>query len=87
MTPESARALAEEYFNGGRPNPVDVALYVFDAGFVAWTRDSTPEDPTVLPTTVGGGCIIIDRHTGDVCVRPLLSPEHVAAQWPDRTPR
>ncbi|GAA1014795.1 hypothetical protein Aple_046450 [Acrocarpospora pleiomorpha] len=87
MTPESARALAEDYFNGGRPHPLDIGVYTFDAGYVAWPREPTPGDPTVLPDTVGGACIVIDRHTGEVSVRPLLPPELVAELWPDPTPR
>ena len=40
-----------------------------------------------MPATVGGGCIVIDGTTGEVAIRPLLDPETVAAQWPDRPPR
>lgn len=87
MSPETARALAEEWFNGGRGHAFDVAIYAFDDGFVAWVRDDEPADPTVLPSTVGGGCIVIDRRTGELAVRPLLGPEFVAEQWPDHVPR
>ncbi|GAA0429538.1 hypothetical protein Acor_40370 [Acrocarpospora corrugata] len=87
MSPESARALAEEYFNGGRPQAVEVSIHAFDAGYIAWPHDPTSEDPTSLPATVGGACIVIDRQTGEISIRPLLTPELVAEQWPDRTPR
>ncbi len=87
MSPETARALAEEWFNGGRGHAFDVAIYAFDDGFVAWVRDDEPADLTVLPATVRGGCIVIDRRTGELAVRPLLGLEFVAEQWPDHVPR
>ncbi|WP_214106555.1 hypothetical protein [Acrocarpospora catenulata] len=86
MNADCARVLAEEYFNGGRDRSVEVAVHAFEGGYVAWARDEEPADPSVLPGTVGGGCIVIDRITGEVAVRPLLGPELVAAEWPGRTP-
>jgi hypothetical protein len=87
---EQARCVAEEYFNGARPltEPGEVAIYSFKDGYVAWIKDpAEPEDPSVLPATAGGGCIVIDAATGVIATRPLLSPETVAAQYPGRTPR
>jgi len=36
---------------------------------------------------VGGGCVIIDRVTGEIEIRPLLAPDIVAEQWPGRRHR
>lgn len=89
MNMEEARALAEEYFNGARvgDEPLPVGVYAFDGGYVAWIRDLEPDDPARLPETAGGGCVVIDRVTGEVVARPLLDPETVAELWPGRTPR
>ncbi|MEV0379005.1 hypothetical protein [Nonomuraea sp. NPDC050643] len=89
MNLDQARALAEEYFNGVRPEEetVPVGVYGFDGGYVAWVRDLEPDDPAQLPETAGGGCVVIDRATGEVVARPLLDPETVAELWPGRTPR
>lgn len=89
MNLEQARAVAEEYYNGMRPvdDPVTVGLYQFHQGYVAWVREPEPDDPATLPSTVGGGCIVIDKATGEVVCRPLLDPETVAELWPGRTPR
>ncbi|MGW0808814.1 hypothetical protein [Nonomuraea sp. NPDC002799] len=89
MNLDQARALAEEYFNGVRPadEAVSVGVHGFYAGYVAWVRELDPDDPARLPHTAGGGCIVIDRTTGEVVARPLLDPETVAELWPGRTPR
>ncbi|MER7502353.1 hypothetical protein [Nonomuraea pusilla] len=89
MNLDQARAVAEEYFNGVRPldRALPVGVYGFSEGFVAWVRELDPDDPAVLPDTVGGGCIVIDRATGEVVSRPMLDPETVAELWPGRTPR
>ncbi|MER6942666.1 hypothetical protein ABZ297_44160 [Nonomuraea sp. NPDC005983] len=89
MNLDQARAVAEEYFNGVRPahEAVCVGIYRFSEGYVAWVRETDSEDPVVLPREVGGGCIVIDRATGEVVNRPLLDPETVAELWPGRTPR
>ncbi|MEO3797189.1 hypothetical protein ABGB14_43900 [Nonomuraea sp. B10E15] len=89
MNLDQARSLAEEYFNGVLPldEAVPVGVYAFDAGYVAWVRDLDPDDPARLPDAVGGGCIVIDRATGEVVARPLLDPETVAELWPGRRPR
>lgn len=89
MSAEQARAVAEEYFNGPLPaeEATEVGLYAFDGGYVAWVKVPEPEDPSTMPATVGGGCVVIDRTTGEVAIRPLLNPEAVAAQWPGHRPR
>ncbi|AQZ66153.1 hypothetical protein BKM31_36065 [[Actinomadura] parvosata subsp. kistnae] len=89
MNLEEARALAEEYYNGVRSpgESLPVGVFGFDGGYVAWVRDLEPDDPARLPETVGGGCVVIDRFTGEVVARPLLDPETVAELWPGRTPR
>ncbi|GLW04999.1 hypothetical protein Misp01_01290 [Microtetraspora sp. NBRC 13810] len=89
MKLEQARAVAEEYFNGVRPldEPVQVMLYGFKGGYVAWGKEDEPDDPGVLPETAGGGCVVIDSTTGEIVIRPLLNPETVADQWPGRHPR
>ncbi|NUW41572.1 hypothetical protein [Nonomuraea rhodomycinica] len=89
MDLDQARAVAEEYFNGVRPvdDPVRVGVHGFAEGYVAWVREPDPDDPATLPGTVGGGCIVIDRVSGEIVSRPLLDPETVAELWPGRTPR
>ncbi|NUW36539.1 hypothetical protein HTZ77_34805 [Nonomuraea sp. SMC257] len=89
MDLDQARAVAEEYFNGVRPvdDPVRVGVHGFGEGYVAWIREPDPDDPATLPGTVGGGCIVIDRVSGEIVSRPLLDPETVAELWPGRTPR
>ncbi|MDR8410645.1 hypothetical protein [Nonomuraea sp. 3-1Str] len=89
MDLDQARAVAEEYFNGVRPvdDPVRVGVHGFGEGYVAWVREPDSDDPATLPATVGGGCIVIDRVTGEIVSRPLLDPETVAELWPGRTPR
>lgn len=84
MTPGQARAVAEEFFNGVRPltQALEVVVYGFKDGYVAWGREPEPEDPCVPPDIAGSGCIVIDGATGAIAIRPLLSPETVAAQWP-----
>ncbi|GAA4595476.1 hypothetical protein GCM10023194_65040 [Planotetraspora phitsanulokensis] len=81
VSPDQARELAEEHF-GDRGS--DVKLLAFDGGYVAWISGDEPEDPSVLPEIVGGGCLVIDGTTGDIAIRPLLGPDDVAEQW--RTP-
>ncbi|HEX4816001.1 MAG TPA: hypothetical protein VFV66_24925 [Nonomuraea sp.] len=89
MNLEQARALAEEYFNGVRDPgaALSVGVYGFHDGYVAWIRELDPDDPGRLPETVGGGCIVIDRATGEVVARPILDPESVAELWPGPVPR
>ncbi|GGL35649.1 hypothetical protein [Planomonospora parontospora] len=89
MNLDQARAVAEEYFNGVRPldAALEVRVHAFKEGYVAWTREPGEDDPAALPETVGAGCIVIDRATGEVFIRPLLNPETVAEQWPGRRPR
>jgi hypothetical protein len=89
MNLEQARALAEEYFNGTRPldDAWSVGIFRFPSGYVAWVRELDPDDPGRLPETIGGGCIVIDRTTGEVAARPLLDPETVAELWPGPMPR
>ncbi|MEV7006040.1 hypothetical protein [Streptosporangium sp. NPDC051022] len=89
MNLDQARAVAEEYFNGVR-NPgsaAEIRIYAFREGYVAWEKEPEPDDPNVLPDTVGGGCVVIDKITGEMAIRPLLNPETVADQWPGRRPR
>ncbi|GGK86321.1 hypothetical protein Sme01_39710 [Sphaerisporangium melleum] len=89
VSAEQARLLAEEYFNGPLPpdQATEVGLYAFDEGYVAWARPAAPAEPGTLPATVGGGCVVIDRATGEISIRPLLTPETVAEQWAGRRPR
>jgi hypothetical protein len=89
MNLDQARALAEEYFNGVREpdEALSVGVYGFHDGYVAWVRELDPDDPGRLPDTVGGGCIVIDRATGEVVARSLLDPESVAELWPGPMPR
>lgn len=86
---DQARALAEEYINGARPfdEAREVGLWGFDEGYVVWAKEPEPDDPSVLPDVVGGGCVIIDRVTGEIEIRPLLAPDIVAEQWPGRRHR
>ncbi|GAA3115789.1 hypothetical protein GCM10010466_03590 [Planomonospora alba] len=89
MNLDQARAVAEEYFNGVRPldAALEVRVHAFTEGYVAWARQPGEEDPTAPPETVGAGCIVIDRATGEIFIRPLLGPETVAEQWPGLRPR
>ncbi|GAA3428704.1 PepSY domain-containing protein [Streptosporangium sandarakinum] len=84
MNLDQARAIAEEYFNGVRRpgSTVEIRLHGFGGGYVAWAVEPEPDDPGVLPDTVGGGCVVIDKYTGELALRPLLHPEAVAEQWP-----
>lgn len=84
MNLDQARALAEEYFNGVRAESLELGLHSFNEGYVAWSKEA---DATGLPEVVGGACIVIDKVTGEVAIRPLLNPETVAEQWPGRTTR
>ncbi|MFC6082276.1 hypothetical protein [Sphaerisporangium aureirubrum] len=89
MNADQARALAEEYLNGALPadEATEVGLHSFPAGHIAWSRPAEPPDPGTLPGVIGGACVVIDRHTGDVSIHPLLNPEAIAAQWPGPHPR
>jgi hypothetical protein len=89
LNPDQARALAEEYFNGARDfdEATEVGLWGFEDGYVGWACEPEPHDPSVLPEVVGGGCVIIDKATGELEIRPLLAPDIVAEQWPGRRPR
>ncbi|MFC4057489.1 hypothetical protein ACFOWE_04245 [Planomonospora corallina] len=89
MNLDQARTVAEEYFNGVRPlgAALEVRIHAFKEGYVAWARQPGEEDPATLPGTVGSGCIVIDRTTGEIFIRPLLNPETVAEQWPGLRPR
>ncbi|MFF4993072.1 hypothetical protein ACFY19_38270 [Streptosporangium saharense] len=84
MNLEQARAVAEEYFNGvrGLGAAIEIRIYDFAEGYVAWAKEPEPDDPGVLPDTVGGGCLVIDKTTGEIAIRPLLNPETVADQLP-----
>lgn len=85
MNLEQARAVAEEYFNGvrGLGAAIEIRIYDFAEGYVAWAKEPEPDDPGVLPDTVGGGCLVIDKTTGEIAIRPLLNPETVADQHPN----
>lgn len=85
MNLEQARAVAEEYFNGvrGLGAAIEIRIYDFAEGYVAWAKEPEPDDPGVLPDTVGGGCLVIDKTTGEIAIRPLLNPETVADQRPN----
>ncbi|GAA1305962.1 hypothetical protein Psi02_23020 [Planotetraspora silvatica] len=83
VSPDQARELAERYF-GDRGSEAE--MLAFDGGYVAWIADDEPEDPSVPPETVGGGCVVIDGTTGDIVIRPLLGPNDVAEQWPTPLP-
>ncbi|GHH67920.1 hypothetical protein GCM10017673_15700 [Streptosporangium violaceochromogenes] len=89
MNLDQARAVAEEYFNGVRSPgaAAEIQIHTFREGYVAWPREPEPDDLTVLPDTVGGGCVIIDGATGEIAILPLLDPEIVADQWPGHRPR
>ncbi|WP_308250119.1 hypothetical protein [Sphaerisporangium fuscum] len=89
ISPAQARLVAEEYFNGPLPaaEAVEVGLYPFEEGYVAWAKAPEPDDPGALPSLIGGGCVVIDRLTGEVSIRPLLNPEAVADHWRARRPR
>ncbi|MFJ2031294.1 hypothetical protein [Streptosporangium sp. NPDC087985] len=89
MNSDQARAIAEEYFNGARSqgSAAEIRIYTFSEGYVAWSKEPEPDDPGVLPETVGGGCVVIDKATGEIVIRPLLNPETVAEQWPGHRPR
>ncbi|MFF4411005.1 hypothetical protein ACFYY8_00675 [Streptosporangium sp. NPDC001559] len=84
MNLEQARAVAEEYFNGvrGLDAAVEIRIYDFAEGYVAWAKEPEPDDPGVPPDTVGGGCLVIDKATGEITIRPLLNPETIADQHP-----
>jgi hypothetical protein len=86
---DQARAVAEEYFNGVRPldQAVEVGIYSFSEGYVAWPIDIERGGPDQPPERVGGGCIVIDAATGEIVIRPLLHPEIVAEQWSGRRSR
>lgn len=89
MNLDQARAIAEEYFNGVRPldHAVEVGIYSFSEGYVAWPIDVEPDERDMPPDRVGGGCIVIDEATGEIVIRPLLHPEIVAEQWSGRRSR
>lgn len=89
MNLDQARAVAEEYFNGVRSpgSAAEIQIHPFREGYVAWSREPEPDDPAVLPDTVGGGCVIIDGATGEIAIQPLLDPGIVADQWPGHRPR
>ncbi|GIH90130.1 hypothetical protein ACFFMN_11000 [Planobispora siamensis] len=89
MNLEQARAVAEEYINGVRhyDAALEIGIYAFKEGYVAWSKENESDDPTALPDTIGAGCIVIDKATGEIDIRPLLNPETVADQWPGRRPR
>ncbi|MBB4705598.1 hypothetical protein BJ982_007142 [Sphaerisporangium siamense] len=88
MSVEQVRALAEEYFNGplAADQATEVGLHAFDGGYVAWARGPENEDPSVLPDVAGGGCAVIDGLTGELSIRPLLTPEEVAEEWRSHRP-
>ncbi|MEV8632901.1 hypothetical protein AB0395_14710 [Streptosporangium sp. NPDC051023] len=89
MNLDQARAVAEDYFNGVRSSgsAIEIRIYAFKEGYVAWVKEPEPDDPGVLPDTVGGGCVVIDKTIGEIAIRPLLTPEAVADQWPGHRPR
>ncbi|MFF4774889.1 hypothetical protein [Microtetraspora fusca] len=74
-----ARELAEAYF-AGRYGKVEI--FTIGRVYVAWARGADADDPRSLPETVGGGCLVIDKDTGGIAVRPLLAPQAVADQFP-----
>ncbi|MFD0891571.1 hypothetical protein ACFQ08_44075 [Streptosporangium algeriense] len=88
MNLEQARAVAEEYFNDvrGLGAAVEIRIHDFAEGYVAWAKEPEPDDPGVLPDTIGGGCLVIDKATGEIAIRPLLSPEAIADRWQDDRP-
>jgi hypothetical protein len=80
---ERARRLAEDHFNAAPHSGerCEIGLYEFGHGYVAWIKQPEPADPTSLPDIVGGSCIVIDKQTAQIHVRPLLGPEIVADHY------
>ncbi|WP_067124878.1 hypothetical protein [Microtetraspora malaysiensis] len=76
---QKARELAKAYFTGRHGK---VEIFTIGRVYVAWARGADPDDPRSLPETVGGGCLVIDKDTGETMVRPLLAPQAVADQFP-----
>ena len=74
---DRAKRLTEDHFNAtirsGEHGEID--LYESDDGYVALIKQPEPADPTALPDVVGGSCIVIDKQTAQVDIRPLLDPE------------
>jgi hypothetical protein len=73
---EEAGALARQWADARAAGPVDVTLWDFELGWVAFaTPTGAPNAPAV------GGKAVIDRETGDLTTFPAIPVEEVAAEY------
>lgn len=77
-----ALELARAWAAAGRGGqPVEVGLYEFDLGYVAWVVEPPRADLTRPPSSTGAPTIVIDRETGELSQWPSVPPQVVASQY------
>jgi hypothetical protein len=74
ISPDEARDLAA-VFHGIAGD--DIKIREFDLGYLAWIAEPPPEDPTRVPSTVGGTVLVVDKQTGETTTWPNLGPTAV----------
>jgi hypothetical protein len=78
ISPEEARELAARR-RGAASSEIEIEE--FDLGYVAWRREPPPADPTLLPSTVGGTLLVIDKETGEITSWPDISSTGVIEMY------
>jgi hypothetical protein len=76
---------ARSWATAGRGGaPVEVGLYEFDLGYVAWVVEPPQVDPSRPPTSTGAPSVVIDRETGELSQWPSLPAPVIASQYAAR---
>ncbi|WP_130511954.1 hypothetical protein [Krasilnikovia cinnamomea] len=82
----AALARADQWINGDRPEDQrhDIGVHEFGTGYVVWAEPPARPDPTRPPDSVGAGCGVIDKQTGDLSFWPPLPATMVAQRYQAR---
>lgn len=80
-----ARIVADHFINAAR-TPGDrreIDHYEFEQGFVFWEVEPPGPDPLRPPASVGAGCVVVDRITGEPSSWPAMAAVEIARRYPE----
>lgn len=78
-----ATSIADRWINGSRQehDRREIGVYEFARGFVFWELNPPQADPSRPPESVGAGCIVVDRETGEPTFWPPLPALLIAQRY------
>lgn len=74
ISPDEARDLAAVYHGVAGEK---IRIREFDLGYLASVAEPRPEDPTRVPSAVGGTILVVDKQTGETTTWPNHGPTAV----------